>query len=215
MEKVMKFLFEHHVDEESIELYALGRLDETRAEVFEEHILICEHCRTRLTATDLYVQAMRLGTARLLTDQNAKVATASPWDSFRKLFQMPVLGLAAVALAVFLVTVRLPHASQNQAAMDQPVISVALTAERGETISALAHRKLNLQLDARGLDLGPNARVEIVNSQGKAIENITAPEVSAKILAHTNTAFPPGAYFIRLYAPGSQEMVREFGLNLN
>lgn len=48
-----------HIDEDGLELYALGRLAEAHAAPVEEHLLVCEECRQRLAEWDTYVAAMR------------------------------------------------------------------------------------------------------------------------------------------------------------
>jgi hypothetical protein len=48
-----------HPDDEQLELYALGRLNEPEQAVIEEHLLICEACRQRLDQIEAYAKAMR------------------------------------------------------------------------------------------------------------------------------------------------------------
>jgi uncharacterized CHY-type Zn-finger protein len=49
----------NHTDEETLERYSMGRLSEYRSARLEEHLLICQACRDRLTALDTYRYAMR------------------------------------------------------------------------------------------------------------------------------------------------------------
>jgi len=62
--------FQRHPADESMECYAFGRLEETRTELLEEHLLICEGCRIRLDTTEQYIQAMARGSL-LLRQQSA------------------------------------------------------------------------------------------------------------------------------------------------
>jgi hypothetical protein len=53
------FHFENHIDEDVLELYALGRIqDEERLAPIEEHLLVCESCRARMGETDQYLAVM-------------------------------------------------------------------------------------------------------------------------------------------------------------
>lgn len=49
----------YHVEDDGLELYALGRLTEADAAPVEEHLLVCEECRVRLAGWDEYVGAIR------------------------------------------------------------------------------------------------------------------------------------------------------------
>jgi hypothetical protein len=204
----MEFHFEQHPQEESFELYALGRLDDANTELFEQHLLICEHCRVQLDAADEYVKAMQSASARLRRESGPSRATGAMWNWLR----LPAAGwvTAALAACAFLaVSIQLPHPSPGP-----DVISVPLFAERGEAVSAPAHRRLDLELDVRGLDLGPRARAELVNAQGETLETSTVSKLGDKIQLHTTKDLNAGAYFVRLYPPNSRDVAREFGLDL-
>jgi anti-sigma factor RsiW len=51
-----------HISDDDLELYALGRLDESDAAPVEEHLLTCAECRERLAQWDEYARAMRAAT---------------------------------------------------------------------------------------------------------------------------------------------------------
>jgi predicted anti-sigma-YlaC factor YlaD len=54
------FHFENHIDEDVLECYALGRIqDEERLAPIEEHLLVCESCRDRLGEMDQYLAVMK------------------------------------------------------------------------------------------------------------------------------------------------------------
>jgi hypothetical protein len=44
----------HHQSGEDLESYSLGRLPPSRSAAFEQHLLICERCRAKLTAIEPY-----------------------------------------------------------------------------------------------------------------------------------------------------------------
>jgi anti-sigma factor RsiW len=48
-----------HIDEELLESYALGRAPAPETGRIEEHLLVCEECRLRLTALDSFIPAIR------------------------------------------------------------------------------------------------------------------------------------------------------------
>jgi anti-sigma factor RsiW len=54
-----------HPDDEVVEAYAMGRLEEPVLSEYEEHLLICDRCQERLQQIDEYVDAMRRATRRL------------------------------------------------------------------------------------------------------------------------------------------------------
>ena len=55
----------NHVDADTLEAYALGRLEEPERARVEEHLLTCQRCRKRLIQAEGYVQAMREALGRL------------------------------------------------------------------------------------------------------------------------------------------------------
>lgn len=48
-----------HISDDDLEGYSLGRLDDAAVAPSEEHLLVCEACRNRLTRWDQYVRALR------------------------------------------------------------------------------------------------------------------------------------------------------------
>jgi anti-sigma factor ChrR (cupin superfamily) len=56
---------DRHLDEETAELYAQGRLSARTAAPIEAHLLICEPCRRILADADAYVAIMRKAAGKL------------------------------------------------------------------------------------------------------------------------------------------------------
>jgi hypothetical protein len=54
-----------HAPEDDLEAYSMNRLQNSARRAIKEHLLLCERCRLRLSATGVYVRAMRAGTAAL------------------------------------------------------------------------------------------------------------------------------------------------------
>lgn len=51
-----------HLHEHLLEEYLLGRLAEPELDAAEEHLFVCQECRTRLTETEAFVKAIRAAT---------------------------------------------------------------------------------------------------------------------------------------------------------
>ena len=212
----MSFQFEHHPNEETIELYSRGELDEPRSELLDEHILICEGCQIRLTEADRYGRAMKAGAARLRREENARRAEGIFWARFPKSTQWFAIATPVFAGVFAVVIATTTHPSRI---LLDPEVKVSLFAMKGDSSqtdagTAPAHRRLNLQLDARGLDFSSPARVELVNDSGKMLESVVSTEAFSKFELHTKQDLTPGSYFVRLYAPGSKDLVREFGVQI-
>jgi predicted anti-sigma-YlaC factor YlaD len=56
---------DRHIDEEIAERYAMRSLARDEAALVEEHLLVCETCRNRVTEADAYVRAMESAVPRL------------------------------------------------------------------------------------------------------------------------------------------------------
>jgi anti-sigma factor RsiW len=56
---------DRHFDDDESELYSMGRLSAEKVERLEEHLLVCEACRVKVTDSDTYVAAMRRAAAHL------------------------------------------------------------------------------------------------------------------------------------------------------
>src|SRR5262245_61394504 len=98
--------FEEHSSEESLEMYALGRLRGPELEQLEEHLLICESCQDRLDTTEKYVKAMQGAARRLRQEERskAKVATAGALSNWLGLPSIAWVAAAATVLFGVLAT---------------------------------------------------------------------------------------------------------------
>jgi hypothetical protein len=205
----MSYKFEQHLDEESLELYAFGRLAEERAELLEEHLLICEECRTRLDTTESYIKAMARGSLKLQQEsvQPGLLSHVSGW------FRWPVMvwAPAAAALCVIL-AVSAANLRRGEAIL--PPVAVSLMAFRAEAEVVQAHHPLILHLETTGLDLkSPTVQVTLVDANGKKLEESTAA-FAPFVDFRTARPLQPGAYFVRILKPGSSDSAREFALDV-
>ena len=197
-----------HAIDEVLESYAMGTLAEPSLAELEEHLIICAHCRERLTETGAYVRAMR-GAANDLEqrDESRKVfwARASGWITFRRLgWAMAIVALVLAGTALRL----LLSPSQSP----QP-FSILLETSRGSELQRVpAGRPLDVTLDIRGLPAFPHYEMEVVDTGGRVLDKSTAG-MQGKITARIAKQLRPGSYFIRLYSP-SRELLREYGMQI-
>jgi hypothetical protein len=191
-----------HVREADLESYSMHALSQEASARVEEHLLICETCRGRLTEADEYAAAMKDAARDLPRQESAP----NPWR-WRWPRLMPVFAaVAAIAIAV----VALPL---TRRATPAP-FAVSLRTMRGPQTQAQApsRRPLALQLDLTGLAASPSYRIEMVDQSGNRVWQgaIDNPAAAASITA------PPqkrGMYFVRVALP-SGETLREYGLEI-
>lgn len=54
--------FLSHISDDSLEMYALGRIPEVDLAPMDEHLLICLTCQIRLQEMDEYIKVMKAAT---------------------------------------------------------------------------------------------------------------------------------------------------------
>jgi len=185
-----------HMDAEEIERYSLGSIPGEELPRLEEHLLLCESCRQRITESDVYVASMRQAGRKLHNRNRVRVLRAAALSA-----------LVAACIVVFLVTFR----PGRQSAPASP-FAIRLEATRGTGVQAKApaSRPLELQFDLAGLASSPRYRAEIVDGDGTRLWDGSATLGAARATASA----PPlaaGVYFVRLYLP-SGELLREYAL---
>ncbi|HWE50295.1 MAG TPA: hypothetical protein VG273_10920, partial [Bryobacteraceae bacterium] len=108
-----------HGTDDELENYALGRLPEPDSSDLEDHLMLCESCRTRLD----YIENFALGMRRALHE-----APAPPEFSWKEfclgLFKKPTFALAFCAVA--LLALLAVYAGRSQKTL--PVASLQLIA---------------------------------------------------------------------------------------
>lgn len=202
----MNYEFEQHCSSASLERYVLGNLPQEELDRLEEHLLICEACRRKLDESERYLRAMRSAAARLRAEESGAFR-----ESVRSWFALPARVWAAAAIAFCLVALVVGNRIMRSPTPSAP-LALSLTAERGAAMSAPAHRILDLSLDARGFDAAPDARVELVDSNGKVLA-VQPARPSGDIIAFRVTRdLDAGSYYVRLYGTGGLQ--REFALAL-
>lgn len=180
-----------HMDVEDIEKYSMGRISEESAAQFEEHLLICQACRDRVTESDRYVRAVR-SAARHVRQRDM----ARQWSPG---FYWRVLAFAAAVLV--LAVVLRPRGGQ-------PDFAVSLSAMRGADVMAKAPAGAVLVLhpDLTALPIPPPYRLQLVDSAGATVWQGAGS--SARVSPRR-----AGTYYLRLYS-GAGELLREYGLTV-
>ena len=186
-----------HIDAEEIEQYTMGGVPEEECAWIEEHLLICEACRERTTASDIYVHAMRDAARQLRSEP--LVERHRGWWRLRL-----VPALLAAGLLAFV-------AWQSSRDVERParVFAVSLAALRGPDLPATAPSRtpLDLHLDLHALPAFDSYGVEVVDRVGNRVwQGATASSGACRI-----AALPAGAYFVRVSSP-SGELLREYAL---
>ena len=194
-----------HLQAEELEFYCLGGLTEVRCARLEEHLLLCEICRDRLTETESYVavmrQASRQWSAEHVEAPAAAVIAIRPWrESWPgRLAPMLVAALLVVCAAVWF---------GRHSRVPAPPFAIELTAVRGAAPGpAPAGYPLLLELDLTGLSEGRPFAGEVVDASGRRVAEFP---VGAPALLK---ALAPGGYFVRIYK-SSGELLREYALTV-
>ncbi len=196
----------NHIPEEELEQYCLGGLAEVRRARLEEHLLLCETCRDRLTETESFIAAMRQASREWSKDQveggTAGIIAGRKWMLGWTRHMVPVLVIAALLVICAL------WAGRRSSAPAPLPFAVGLTAVRGAAPGqAPAGRPLLLELDLTGLNDGQPFVGEVVDASGT---RVTQFSVGAATLLK---AMPPGSYFVRIYKT-SGELIREYALTV-
>jgi hypothetical protein len=180
------------MEDDEFEKYSMREMPETKIASFEEHLLICEHCRTRLEESEAYVLAMcRAGTRIRSSSQ-----TGSVWSWAYATAAAAIMVLAAISL------IRDPQNIKLQ--------ETRLYAMRGAAVGAKvsAGRPLLLIPDLTGLPAFPSYRLQLVDASGTTVSSgeVKAPDPAIRV-----EGVRSGIYFVRLSSPAG-ELLREYGL---
>jgi hypothetical protein len=201
-----------HADDEVLEQYSMGTLDEVECARFEEHLLICAVCQERLQQTDDFVGAIRRVAPRLRAETGTRPAF-SWWNAWRWPVARPQWA-AAVVLVLALFFVRpwrwLPEGNPAPA-------MVLLQASRGPAAGLMAPapagRPLVLIADVTQLASAPAYRIEVVDASGRQIFSALSKTANGQVRTVSEHPLAAGLYFVRLYSPAG-ELVREYGLQV-
>lgn len=180
-----------HLDAEEIERYSMGVIPDEECTRFEEHLLLCEICRDRVSESDRVVAALHGAATRLRGEVSAQPRSRA-W-----------IGLLAAAAVIAAVLV---FGWSGGGA--KPAVPVVLVAMRGGDLLAHAPAGVPLKLnpDVTGLPAAPFYVLEIVDAVGRRVWRGPFPGPPA-------SPQRKGTYFVRI-SIGSGEPLREYGVML-
>ncbi len=189
--------WEGHLDEDQAERYSMGVVSEQEEVRFEEHLLVCEHCRQQVADADEYAGAMRRAGAEV--EEKAAPEPKRPWRVSRPAWALAAALVLAASLFLFF--------GRSNAVP----VAVQLAAVRGGHVGAVAPAgaPLILVADINGLPQAGGYRLELVDAVGRTlwegpfrVGGVQAPRQNA------------GLYFVRL-KNANGEVLREYGLEVS
>jgi hypothetical protein len=204
-----------HPDDEWLEQYAMGRLQEPELGPVEEHLLLCPDCQNRLDETTEFITVFREA-ARL--EELSAPAAESVWRRILRLDWMPLPAPAlAGAFAVLAAVLVWQESSRPGPAIpsERQWSTVELETFRGEAQQprgvALEGFGLDLRLEAGGLETGP-ATAQIVTAEGRTVDELPVTITGGRAVFRYSAGLDAGRYWLRLRQGG--EIVREFALTV-
>lgn len=198
-------LTSQHPGEDTLELYCLDRLDEQEAAPIEEHLLVCEACRQRVTDLDVFLKAARQATRELRSEERYSGAETS-WTWLFRPGWLAAGALAVITLAV--VPMMLRPAMQE----------VSVSAYRGASEQtgagvAQAGRPLRLHLDLTGIPAEGCCILEIVSADGKVLREVNVSPADNRTSLDQPDGLTRGQYWLRVKSAAGADL-REFGLTV-
>jgi hypothetical protein len=194
-----------HLEEDVLELYALGRItDDSHLADVEEHLLVCPTCQAKLDDLDKFIRAFRDagGAIEAMQDESEQNSKTNPFNWHRPFIPM---ALAAAVAAVFVV----PPMLRNSATP----VAVDLVSYRNEpNSSAPSGKPLILKLDLTGIETTNTALAfEVVSATGATIAQGQLQPNEPKL---TLSPLASGQYWVRLREIDKTNLIREFSLTV-
>ena len=190
---------EIHGTDSQFEAYALGRLSDSEEQVLEEHLLICDTCRTAIDQNLSFDSSMR--------DALAQLAPARDWLAWLRPVFTPRLAITG-ALASLLAAAGLCFATADHTHYES-VAALQLAATRSAMPLVKRARELHLTLNSFSAS-GKPLRLEVVDANGGNMWSGATSSAQVSI----QRKFRPGSYFVRLYTP-SGDLMHEYGFTVN
>lgn len=177
---------DRHLDEDEIERYSRRQIAELDLNRVEDHLLLCDSCMQRVTASDQFVHSMHQAALQMVSPPR----------------RIPRFVFALAAGAVLLV------AGLQMVGKRPAPFAVNLEAVRGSAMGgkAPASTPILLRLDVTGVPASASYRVQMVNRTGQ-------PVWTGKFPGGIVSPQSRGMYFVRLYTPAG-ELLREYGLEI-
>lgn len=201
-----------HVRDEFLEAYVFHRLQAEDVDQVEDHLLICEHCQTRLDQTREFIEATRTAAARIRREEAAGERPQSWWAvlAVRKPAWV-VAGIAVLALAASLPLFRSANPTEQE-------VSLLTTRGAGEaTVEGRSNLRLTLRLGLQGVDEQAEYHVALVDSSGKLVwkSGPVRSETREEVRVRIDQSLGSGAYWVRLQGDATgQSVLREYPLQI-
>jgi hypothetical protein len=193
-----------HIQEDVLDRYAMGTLEEESIAVVEEHMLECPLCQNRLAGADEFLTNFRAAATQLQLDRSA----AQPvriWAHARVLW-------AGAAAAVVLLAVLI---SREPDAVRFAPPTVVMQSLRGPEAGAHvdARRPFLLAFDITQPSTPVAYEIVIVNAGGNEILRTGAQVRSGRLTASINK-LPRGSYWVRVFRKqDTRDLIAEYGLH--
>lgn len=184
---------EFHIDDETLEQYALAKLPDAELCLLEEHLLICHRCQDSLVAADQFIAGVREAGPKL------RASSGRP---------RPAAAWAAAALVLLIAA---GWWAARQPTSSDPPVAVLLIASRGEPAPAVAPARRRIALSAEAPSPGPLGFV-VVDSGGRTRAEAPASRQGDRALAVID-GLGEGLYFVRLHNQGGV-IEREFRMEV-
>jgi hypothetical protein len=186
-----------HIQEDVLDRYAMGTLEEESIAVVEEHMLECPLCQKRLAVADEFLTNFRAAATQLQLDRSA----AQP----RRIW-------AGAAAAVVLLAVLI---SKEPGAVRFAPPTVVMHSLRGPEASAHvdARRPFLLAFDITQPATPGAYEIVIVNAGGNEILRTGAQVRNGRLTASIDK-LPRGSYWVRVFRKqDTPDLIAEYGLH--
>jgi hypothetical protein len=192
----ISLVFRDHPDENVLEEYAFGRLNDAKLAVLEEHILVCERCRSALAETDDYIRLM-------------KFAASRPMEMPRRRSKRTAIAAEGVLAAACLAAMSWfePHPAPSSVTLG------SLGGAGAPMNQAAAGHPLDLSISTASLPPAAKYHLEVVNSTGESVWSGAVGANNGRVSAHIDKSLGAGAYWVKLYAQPSK-LLAEYGLQV-
>jgi hypothetical protein len=195
--------YSFHRTDDQLEQYALNRLPEADLAGLEEHLLVCAGCRERLDE----IGDFALGMTEAPTRKSERWGRGRWWAMLKR----PAF-VMSVAFAVLILAIAVFSNFSKPRQDFAPLVSLQLTALRGEMPSTVPAIQFNLMLTDGPREGGP-FRIEVVDAAGTRQWTGLAASSPAGVLVKVSKRLTNGDYFVRLYTASGQ-MLREYGFRV-
>jgi hypothetical protein len=199
-----------HPDEETLEQYVLGQLDEPSLAEIEEHLLLCARCRERLEAAEEYVSILRQAVKDVeVPSQNASWIS-SIFDSFRMNWIRTAGPALALACALLIgITLWRPWPAAGPTSWTTVHLEALRSSDPAGTVPSGS--AIHFRLDTAGLPPG-QVRAQVTDADRRVVCQNNVAIGNGPALLDCSNAFAAGTYWVRLRA--CEQLIREYGLTV-